>query len=83
MAHALPLTVQITASEMEEAMLGIATQTFNTLTEFCQGPCPENQITLVSCSVTLDINLVLRLAMPHGCVTRAGACGDLPSHTLR
>ena len=48
------------AGALEEEIWRITIQTFCTLTEVCQGPCPENQETLVSCNVTRDVNEVLR-----------------------
>lgn len=46
---------QLLALEMDNTLLGIAVQSFNTLTEFCQGPCHENQETLVACNVCHEV----------------------------
>ncbi|KAJ9465260.1 Ryanodine receptor [Diplonema papillatum] len=35
----------------KDALLQLAQQTFDTLTEFCQGPCPENQNEIVACNI--------------------------------
>eukprot|EP00667_Euglena_gracilis_P008026 EG_transcript_8116 len=51
---------QLLALEMDNTLLGIAVQSFNTLTEFCQGPCHENQETLVACNVCHEVNVVFR-----------------------
>ena len=56
-AHAS--VVQVISGEMEESIFSIAIQTFHTLTELCQGPCPDNQAALVGCNLTSDINAVL------------------------
>ena len=46
---------------MDDSIFSIAIQTFNTLTELCQGPCLENQAALVALNVTGDVNKVLRM----------------------
>eukprot|EP00667_Euglena_gracilis_P000060 EG_transcript_60 len=51
---------ELLALEMDNTLLGIAVQSFNTLTEFCQGPCHENQETLVACNVCHEVNVVFR-----------------------
>ena len=53
------LLKEVISGAMEGSIISIATQTFHTLTELCQGPCPENQVALVACNVTFDINEVL------------------------
>eukprot|EP01061_Rhynchopus_euleeides_P010284 TRINITY_DN1971_c0_g3_i1.p1 TRINITY_DN1971_c0_g3~~TRINITY_DN1971_c0_g3_i1.p1 ORF type:complete len:2734 (+),score=1123.83 TRINITY_DN1971_c0_g3_i1:1047-8204(+) len=35
----------------KEYLLELAQQTFDTLTEFCQGPCAENQTEIVGCNI--------------------------------
>ena len=61
---------------MEESIFCIAIQTFHTLTELCQGPCPDNQAALVSCNVTSDVNTVLEEeegVTDRSCVVLRGA----------
>lgn len=45
---------------MDNTLMKIAVQSFNTLTEFCQGPCPENQEALVACNVCQEVNVVFQ-----------------------
>ena len=40
---------------MDEFMAGVVLQTFDSLTEYCQGPVPENQVTLVNGGVCLAV----------------------------
>ena len=39
-------------------------QAFNTLTEYCQGPCHANQLTLVNANVAYEVNVVLARPLP-------------------
>ena len=51
---------QVVVGEMDESIITVAVQTFNTLTELCQGPCVGNQQALVACNVTSHVNKVLQ-----------------------
>ena len=53
----------IVASDMDKLLCEIALQGFNTLTEFCQGPCPENQAALVQCNVCNEVNIVFQVCL--------------------
>ena len=55
---------EVISGRMEELIFGTAIQTFHTLTELCQGPCPENQAALVARNVMSDINEVLQSSFP-------------------
>ena len=59
----------ICAGEAEEQIWQIVIQTFNTLIEFCQGPCPGNQVCLASClAVPLPLHAARLLrAVSGGC----------------
>jgi len=35
---------EVVAVAMDDFLLRVARQAFITLTEFCQGPCPQNQV---------------------------------------
>ena len=35
---------QVVLLDLDETICDLALQAFNTLTEFCQGPCPQNQV---------------------------------------
>ena len=50
------------AKSDKEALLQLAQQTFDTLTEFCQGPCTENQNDIVSCNVCGLVDGLLQAA---------------------
>ncbi|KAJ9456238.1 Inositol 1 [Diplonema papillatum] len=39
-------------------------QAFNTLTEYCQGPCPANQEALVNANIAFEVNVVLSRSYP-------------------
>ena len=52
---------ELIAFEMDSSILPLVIQTFNTLTEFCQGPCPDNQAALVARGVTSDANRILQI----------------------
>uniref|UniRef100_A0A7S1IMD9 RyR/IP3R Homology associated domain-containing protein n=1 Tax=Eutreptiella gymnastica TaxID=73025 RepID=A0A7S1IMD9_9EUGL len=45
--------------DLNTVMAQVAIQAFNTLTEFCQGPCQLNQRALVSVNLPHEINVVL------------------------
>eukprot|EP01063_Lacrimia_lanifica_P041232 TRINITY_DN9571_c0_g2_i1.p1 TRINITY_DN9571_c0_g2~~TRINITY_DN9571_c0_g2_i1.p1 ORF type:complete len:2499 (+),score=932.45 TRINITY_DN9571_c0_g2_i1:909-7499(+) len=47
-------------TEQRSALLDLAGQTFETLTEFCQGPCPENQNEVVGCNICHLVDLILQ-----------------------
>ena len=72
---------QIISGEMDESMFSIAIQSFHTLTELCQGPCPGNQAALVSGNVTGNVNQVLQLDFKDRCacpgVMAAGRFADV------
>ncbi|KAJ9446410.1 Inositol 1 [Diplonema papillatum] len=44
--------------QMSDFCLRAAVQTWNTLTEFCQGPVPDNQTTLIEGDIGLEVNRV-------------------------
>ena len=48
--------------------LEVATQTWNTLTEFCQGPVPANQNTLIEGYIGNDVNKVFQIKGKTGLV---------------
>ena len=50
---------------MEEAVIEIVWFAFNTLTEFCQGPCDANQSRMVNCNVCHEVNKVFKLEPSH------------------
>jgi len=52
--------------DIDATSLRIVSQTFDTLTEFCQGPCPGNQAALmdISPNVCHEVNVVLSLEAP-------------------
>ena len=76
---ALQRSFQVISGGLEESIFSIAVQTFHTLTELCQGPCPENQAALVARNVTSDINEVLESAFPHR--SGGGVSGDCSSRS--
>eukprot|EP01063_Lacrimia_lanifica_P001878 TRINITY_DN1097_c0_g2_i1.p1 TRINITY_DN1097_c0_g2~~TRINITY_DN1097_c0_g2_i1.p1 ORF type:complete len:3588 (+),score=1056.47 TRINITY_DN1097_c0_g2_i1:122-10885(+) len=47
--------------QMADFCVDIATQTWNTLSEFCQGPVPENQTALVEGFIGRDVNKVFEI----------------------
>ena len=73
---------EVISAEMDDSIFSIAIQTFNTLTELCQGPCLENQATLVSLNVPGDVNKVHASALSgRGRRTRApGSAGPQPEY---
>eukprot|EP00667_Euglena_gracilis_P000076 EG_transcript_76 len=54
----------------DNTLVDVATQALNTLTEFCQGPCADNQRTLVSANICGDASDVLQRPYP-GCSSKA------------
>ena len=52
------LASQVISGEMDEGLFHIAIQSFHTLTELCQGPCPGNQTALVAGNLTGNVNTV-------------------------
>ena len=46
-------------------LLNLAEQTFDTLTEFCQGPCPENQNEIVGCNICGLVDGLLQAKGSH------------------
>eukprot|EP01064_Diplonema_japonicum_P011696 TRINITY_DN19132_c0_g1_i1.p1 TRINITY_DN19132_c0_g1~~TRINITY_DN19132_c0_g1_i1.p1 ORF type:complete len:2902 (+),score=722.22 TRINITY_DN19132_c0_g1_i1:105-8810(+) len=48
--------------EDKEELLELAQQTFDTLTEFCQGPCPDNQNEIVGCNICGLVDHLLQAA---------------------
>eukprot|EP01060_Flectonema_neradi_P032160 TRINITY_DN5067_c0_g1_i12.p1 TRINITY_DN5067_c0_g1~~TRINITY_DN5067_c0_g1_i12.p1 ORF type:complete len:2009 (+),score=330.55 TRINITY_DN5067_c0_g1_i12:2479-8505(+) len=46
-------------------LLSLAEQTFDTLTEFCQGPCPENQNEIVGCNICGLVDGLLQAKGSH------------------
>ena len=65
----------VSIGPMEETIMKIAVQCFNTLTEFCQGPCPDNQMALVACNVTSDVNVVLQCDLADRCAPQDSPLG--------
>lgn len=47
--------------KMDPSTLPVAIQALNTLTEFCQGPCQQNQGTIVGCNVVAEVNRILTM----------------------
>lgn len=51
--------------KMDPATLPVAAQALNTLTEFCQGPCQQNQGTIVGCNIVAEVNRILTMTYPE------------------
>jgi hypothetical protein len=51
--------------KMDPATLPVAVQALNTLTEFCQGPCQQNQGTIVGCNIVAEVNRILTMMYPE------------------
>ena len=51
----------IVAVDMDNTLCDVALQGFNTLTEFCQGPCQLNQAALLQCNVCHEVNIVFHM----------------------
>lgn len=47
---------------LDSSSIETAIQILNTLTEFCQGPCPLNQACIVSSNVMAEVNRILSMA---------------------
>ncbi|KAJ9447528.1 Inositol 1 [Diplonema papillatum] len=54
------LEVVLQVSQMDEFMAEIALQTYNSLTEYCQGPVPGNQMCIVHGGMCLAVNAVFQ-----------------------
>lgn len=46
--------------EIDATNIDIAIQLFTTLTEYCQGPCPENQSALIRTKLCESVNWILQ-----------------------
>ena len=42
---------------INESNVGLINQTLTTLTEYCQGPCHENQVTIIACLSATELKL--------------------------
>eukprot|EP00760_Papus_ankaliazontas_P029805 PhM_4_TR4472/c0_g4_i1/m.50959/K04959/ITPR2; inositol 1,4,5-triphosphate receptor type 2 len=51
--------LRILMKDVDRSVFPVVIQAFNTLTEFCQGPCPGNQACIVSCGVINEANEAL------------------------
>jgi len=49
----------VVSSKPDDSLVEVATQALNTLTEVCQGPCVENQRTLVAANICSDASILL------------------------
>eukprot|EP00667_Euglena_gracilis_P000043 EG_transcript_43 len=50
----------IVSSQPDDTLVEVSTQAVITLTEFCQGPCVDNQRTLVAANICSDASIILQ-----------------------
>lgn len=67
LGSAPPPLAQVVADEgMDDVLCQLAIQGFRSVTEFCQGPCPENQRTVVEGGLCAAVHAILCQARHPG-----------------
>ena len=58
------LKTLLMVEQCDEFIFDHIVQAFNTLTEYCQGPCYDNQHSLVNANIAFEVNVVLARPLP-------------------